>query len=293
MKKYEKFFISATKPLSGKYQYNDQFFLYPVDAKYNNELQNLLFYDIALEISTEGKEPYLRYSNQFEATDLGKQVTEIVHLLSVVTQFQIFEPCGPVEDSLLGFSKINCGDVKKGEIKFYQNKLLNSRSINEIIFPARIDELFDSYFSLDSNNRDIIRKSIYLFNEGVELEAEHKSLSFVSLVSSIETLIAASLKGTNKVTKKFKWFIKHFCGEIDDEYLNKLYDTRCRIVHDGYILLGDIRWDNNYNKLLGGNHDDYFIRKNLINISRSCLLNWMVFVAENNNILSLDDLFNQ
>ncbi|MBO8170218.1 MAG: hypothetical protein H0Z35_13745 [Thermoanaerobacteraceae bacterium] len=303
MKTYERFILSSTRPLFGQLRYRDVFQIHPLNYKKNDspgEIRRI--YDFILEISLEKGELYFRYSYPFGSMVPGKKVLEIVHLLSTISQFFIFNPRGPVCDELDGFTNNNYPQVKQGEIRYYQNRSVNDQTVEEIIFPKNAIEYLDFYFTLNSENKDIFRRSMFLFYSGVELEFTHRSLAYVSLISCIETLIAASLNKPSKkckccgqdilkISKKFKWFIKNFSGIDNISYINRLYSFRSKIVHGGYILISDKVWHDNYEDMIGGKGDDYFLRKNLIGIARACLLNWLRYVAKNNNNRSLNDLF--
>ena len=205
--------------------------------------------------------------------------------MSVILLYEIFDP--HLSDEIKEFTEIVYPDAPFGEPRFYQNRILNDRNINEIMLPKEIDMILENYFLLDSRSYKIFRYAVYLFYTGVQLERGYKSHSFISLISCIETLINASYPDENiscetcgqkvySVSKKFKHFIKKMSYVKDNAYLNRLYKMRCKLVHNGQILLSDRMWQEEYWDDLGSKEDDYFDRKNLIKISRECILNWLI-----------------
>jgi hypothetical protein len=126
-----------------------------------------------------------------------------------------------------------------------------------------ITELFDKYYSLDKGKIPSVINSMALVSQAKSLSSRMKSVSFILLVSAIETLIDLErvLSGQEvercskcktpkyKPTKNFIEFVKTYSKESGKEikvFLSNVYDIRSKISHAGNLLLGDavLDWDN-------------------------------------------------
>lgn len=144
----------------------------------------------------------------------------------------------------------------------------------EITFPDTIQKIISKYLELNQEKLKTIDTIVHLINNGIELETKMKSLSFLSFVSSIETLINLEYKGKNKeiefachdcqdiksspvqckrcgkpmwgISSKFYTFLKTYVAYGDESVkkYKRIYKVRSLLVHTGELLLGDehISW---------------------------------------------------
>lgn len=289
---YERLTIYTTKPVEGKYRYNDKFQIYPSRRK--PWQHGRYYYPVTLEMSFPQKgEHYFRFSNRYGSDQLTKQLIEMHHLLSVVTQFFFFghiKSKKPIER----FVNKSCEEIKKGNIKWYQDKALDDRNVEQFILPDYVESFFDAYFSLDADDLFVFRKACYLFYSGVELRSTNPSFSFASFVSAIETLMAHEAEppahckecGQPKYRLRagFRDFIlKYGYGGKNstegNKFSNKLYDYRSKILHAGQLLMGDMFWHAPDNDDDIVDLEESFLHKELLGATRICLVNWALMHA--------------
>ncbi len=303
--KYNRAIIYSTKPLSGKFYYRDIFRLLPSKRRYRNSQ-----FPIKLQYSV--KNPSANYPLDMkilkDRRDL--EVLEKIHLLSLFSQFYFYD-LGRKYMFIKKFSSMNLKDVPRGSIRFYQDLTLNDLSVIEIIFPEQIEEFLDKYYTLESDEKNVFRKAMYLFYIGIKLKNKHPSISFLCLISSIETLAQFDNKEQNKKVKescsqchsletsswkckecgnpiwgigtKFKKFILKYAymnkqTSSNNKFINKLYSTRSKISHFGAFLDSDLFWDD---RQFTVNWHESFLHKDLIAVTRLCLINWLILLGRN------------
>lgn len=152
----------------------------------------------------------------------------------------------------------------------------------EFELPDNIGYLLDMYYSLDSENQSAFLSSCSLFNQGLKLWAQHPSLSFAALVSSLETLIHADHKGEDvevcnecqqqrhRVSRKFVDFLRTYGSSSKEfpKYARKIYNVRCKILHTGQLFIADM--DSGSFDM-----DENEFRRTIIRTCRICLINWL------------------
>jgi len=286
----EKVRIFSKKPLHGLIKIEDKFQIYSEDMEIKEELPiSEREYPLILEIHVDPEEPYFRFGNPKGMGDLDRIIFEFVELITLIFKYFIwgYKHIETLENfSDQSFRKL----AKIGEPEFFQNLSRIDRSIKEILVPSYWEQAFEKYYNLESGEKQTARKALKLFYDGIKLEVEYSSFSFISMISAIENLISFYCKEVKikhcdqcgqpmfKVRKKFLKFIQEFTGKNDAEinkYLDKLYSLRSSIVHQGMLLLSDER------VLTGGleidpDKDDYWIRINTTLMTRTILINWIM-----------------
>jgi hypothetical protein len=106
-------------------------------------------------------------------------------------------------------------------------------------------------------------------------------------VSAIENLVSYDNNGKEDtckcgeikygVTRKFNTFVKQYLTASTEkeknEYVDKIYDTRSKIVHAGGLHIYDL--DQNFWDMWGKEElKDYLFLQNIESITRICLINW-------------------
>jgi hypothetical protein len=200
----------------------------------------------------------------------------------------------------------NFSNPKFDEVLFLNHKLYywydpvesKTKSIN---FPDTTNSILEKYFSLDKEALKIMNSAIYQFCNGLDLHHKMKSLSFFSIVSSIETLVnyefrkeeiefacdfCKSIKKSERVcskcgkptwgiTAKFREFLFKYVSDDPKakKMYNKIYDLRSKIAHTDYLI-------NNEN-FLNWNFSDKTEELSLrhleaIQLSRRSIVNWLL-----------------
>lgn len=136
-----------------------------------------------------------------------------------------------------------------------------------IDFPNTIDNILTSYFKLNDKELKIINSAMHQFCNGLDLFKTMKSLSFFSLVSSIETLVnlefknekiefecndCKTIKSSERhckkcgkpiwgISAKFREFLFTYVSNKPEskKVYNKIYGIRSKITHTEYLLYGD------------------------------------------------------
>ncbi len=282
----ERIILYSTKPLNGVYKFREEFQIFSSRRKPIQE--GRFYFPITLEFSySPSSKTYFRYGYPHGADDLTKKIIEYQHLLSVATQFFFFDFIKE-KNFRTKLTKSRAKKVGTGKIRWYQDKALDDRNVPEMIVPPYIDKFLEAYYSIDEKKRPALRKSMYLFYTGIELRGRYPSISFASLVSSIETLInlqkypsrPCNMCGQKifKVGERFRDFLKiyAFNGKMNREQkriINKIYGIRSKILHEGNLLLASKVWERG-SKDMNKRWDQSFIHKDLIEITRACIINW-------------------
>lgn len=191
-----------------------------------------------------------------------------------------------VANSIEGFASVE-GMKKIDELEI--NSYFNRRYISfDAVFdaPQNLTTLLDGYFGLSDEDKKAFLSSCALFEQGVEAWSMYPSLSFVGLVSCLETLINADNKGTkvetckecnqdrHRVVKKFRDFFQRYGNDSKEfkEYALKIYKYRSRVVHTGELFHGEVMPE----KFASGERIDVDeFRRSVIRTCRVCMVNWI------------------
>lgn len=146
----------------------------------------------------------------------------------------------------------------------------------EIKFPPYLEYAFDRYFSLDEDERETVRQCIGLLYEGIELFDSRRSVSLLSIVSSIEGMAKLDLQkyGNGEQlgpTKRFLRYLKAFVAGKSEEKFRRYYEKRCEITHEGVLFLSDIDLYGDIQK----QNEDWLLRLEILQAARIALYNWL------------------
>ena len=286
----EKVRLFSKKPLNGLIKMEDFFQIYTEETEINEELAiSKRVYPLILEIHVDQEEDYFRFGIPKGMGVLDRIISEFIELITLVLKYFIWGY--EFIETISEFSDQSSRKlVQVGEPTFFQNLGRIDRSIEELLVPDYWEQIIEKYYNLESEEKQVARKTLKLFYDGIKLEVEYPSLSFISMISVIETLISFYCKEIKtkpcgqcgqpmyKVRKKFLLFTQKYLGKDETglkKYLDKLYSLRSSIIHQGMLLLSDER------SLMGGHEidpeeDDYWIRINTTLITRTILLNWII-----------------
>ena len=146
----------------------------------------------------------------------------------------------------------------------------------EIKMPPYLDFVLDNYYSLKEEEKAVVRQCIGLLYEGVELFDTKRSVSLLSIVSSIEGMakLDHNIYGNGQQlgpTKRFVNYLKTYvAGKSEDKY-REYYNKRCEITHDGTLFLSDLDLYGDIHK----QDSDWRLRLEILQVARLALYNWL------------------
>ena len=286
----EKVRLFCKKPLKGLIKMTGFFQIYPEVNEFNEMIPiSERVYPMILEIHVDQKERYSRFGIPKGVADLDRIIYEFAELITLVLKYFIWGY--DFIETLQEFSDQSLRKLAKiGEPKHFQNLTRLDRTIDEILIPKYWEQVIERYYTLKSEEKQIARKVLKLFYDGIKLEVEYPSFSFISMISAIETLISFRCKEVKpekcgecgqlrySVTKKFILFTQKYLGTNEaglKKYLGKLYGLRSFIVHQGMLLLSDERYLTGEREL-DPKKDDYWVRINTTLITRKIMINWII-----------------
>lgn len=285
---HERVTIFTTKPVIGQYRFNDKFQIYPSKRKPINN--GRFSYPLNIEIAfPQQGEHYYRFGIPYGSDQLTKQIVEIQHLLSVVTQFFFFDHI-KAKNPIKRFINKTCTLIEIGNINWYQDKALDDRNVANFVIPEFMDQILEIYYALPKDILLTFRKACYLFYCGAELRSSNPSLSFASFVSAIETLMASEAKAPEscdtcgqpryRLSARFRDFIISFgyggkSSAGAKKFIDKLYGYRSKILHTGQLLLGDMFWHPVDEESMDKKWEESFLHKDLLGVTRVCLIKWL------------------
>ena len=177
----------------------------------------------------------------------------------------------------------------------------------EIHFSENMHLILTGFYGLNKKMKKAAISSAYLICNGMDLRTKMKSLSFLALISSIETLVnieySTKLKkiefecGDCKTIKespyncrkcgrpiwgiaaKFRGFLAEFIHDSEGSIkkYKKIYGIRSKLVHSGSLLLGDnyIDWSD-----INSPNSNWLLHLEAMQFSKLALVNWLI---ENRN----------
>lgn len=206
-------------------------------------------------------------------------IEEIDDLNNQTTHWTLRSYCYPgIADDLKILSFTNCNEyyeaVDSSRDYFTVNPNLDNNP--EIKIPPYLYYSFDRYYSLPSDERIVVRQCIGLLYEGVELFDTKRSVSLLSIISSIEGMAKLDLKKYGngekmKPTARFLRYLKTYvAGKSEDKYMI-YYQKRCDITHDGILFLGDLDLYGDIDK----QNEDWRLRLEILQVARLAFYNWL------------------
>jgi len=148
----------------------------------------------------------------------------------------------------------------------------------EIKIPPSLDTVIDRYYLLKDEERDVVRQCMGLLYEGVDLFDTNRSVSLLSIVSSIEGMAKQDWEKYGKGKKKrptdrFLRYLKTYVAGKSEDKFRKYYEKRCEITHDGSLFLSDLDLYGDIQK----QDADWHFRFEVLQAARMALYNWLRF----------------
>lgn len=332
--KYCRNIIFANAPLLKAYRYRDLFQLIPIYvsdkaplSRYASHFPAFLEYkvDMKEDVSPIFEKIIREKGLPKELLQLSKEVPvqnrirkEILHLMSVLTNFLFFE-----YSSMRGYWGIMAPfvDIDKLDqqtIERYNNQT-SSWFINAYVYPRLKDDLsieklseydeyyepvdkpmyyftvdpniennsqikipqyldfvLDRYYSMDEDLKSQISQCMGLLYDGIELFDTKRSVSLLSIISSVEgmALIDNKMYGQNpKLGAKSKTlrYLRNYVAGKSDEKFKAYYSKRCDITHEGVQFLGDIDPFGD----ISVQDEDWRFRLEIMQAARLAFYNWL------------------
>lgn len=166
-------------------------------------------------------------------------------------------------------------ETTKDPMKYYTNNP-HLAGNPEIKIPMGLDFVLDRYYSMNIDDRFIVAQCIGLLYDGIELFDTKRSVSLLSIVSSIEGMAKLDYNkyGTANglgPTARFLRYLKTYVAGRSEEKFRNYYEKRCSISHDGILFLSD--YDLYGNNLV--QDEDWLLRLEILQVARLALFNWL------------------
>lgn len=333
--KFYKVVIFSDNPLKTQFRFEDKFQIYPytsLNAPYSEKVK---LHPIALEywvdedIEIEVPEDFKGLEGIYKQSVVSMlPQTIILSLLSSMSNYRFYlpqikwqwfctipdgdnaeeannqksvagintywSPEGHKERQIDTFSHPDFPQMNfKANPEYFRNITLDENE--EIVFPEYISVALHNYYAIPDQIKQIVEAASSLINNGIALRGTMNSLSYISFISSIETLVDFEFKkdevkkceccGTSqyRVMGKFRDFIFKYVSTAEEtkKQLNEIYGLRSKIVHSGELLLADniYNWGDDIVR-----SEQWKIHLSAMQLCRVALTNWLLGAAKNENI---------
>ncbi len=281
--------LMSQKKIVGFYKYLDKFQIAPIpeDSPQNNWLIGKHPFILQYKFTKSSFRPLTDYRSK-------KIETEIINVLNVIFNCRIFKYSNSAKnDWVIEYidNKTICKFAQIGyysdlsNLKFLDYEFLDSQTYQPmeripekryynfqenfskyLELPSNIEALLWNYFNNNFGSKDKFNISCYWFLKSELVFETSKSLSFICLINSIESLqekaerckCGRAIDDTetcilcssplNGPTKKFAKYIIDNLPEMEEKYLKNLYDLRSGLTHGDFILKEDIESNFVFNK---------------------------------------------
>ncbi len=195
------------------------------------------------------------------------------------------------------FSDLKVEEIKRiDHMKFYTyDPNLDFDSNEDITFPSTIDELFNSYFSLDSESSSFIDSAALYTLSAIELKSIRSTLSLLASFTAMETMVNLEFKNIESekcetcgqlkysVARKFREYLLKYIGNSDSNKrkFNSYYKLRSKIVHQGQQLKTELLYANVPKE---EKHKEFLTRVEILQIGKLAIANWLL---DNNQIKNI------
>ncbi len=225
---------------------------------------------------------------------------EVNNIKSLWTTNLFYYPQISKEFYINEFSQVKISNIPlfdKQIYYFYKPEESTEKTIN---FPTDINEVIKNYKNLNHKDKIVCDSAIFLFCNGLDIYDNMKSLSFLSIVSSIETLVnyeylgekiefecgdCKTIKYSGRhchkcgrpiwgVSAKFREFLFKYVSDKKEakKMYTKIYELRSKIAHTDYLINGENygSWDfNDKTKEISMRHIE------AMQLGRRAITNWL------------------
>jgi hypothetical protein len=157
---------------------------------------------------------------------------------------------------------------------FTENPNLENNS--QIKIPPYLDLVLDRYYSMDEALKSKIAQCIGLMYDGIELFNTKRSVSLLSIISSVEGMALIDYKMYGQTpnlhaTSRTLRYLKNYVAGKSEERFKAYYSKRCDITHEGVQFLGDIDPFGD----ITVQDEDWRFRLEIMQAARLSLYNWI------------------
>jgi hypothetical protein len=251
------------------------------NVNYQNRIRNLL--SAISNYRFYFKTPSIEWMNEIPDTkpEPGKPLPPSKPGLATYYYYEMGQ-----ENFIDKFSSQNSADIRR--VKHPDCFMhIDTEGREEVQFSEHIDAAIHNYFALSGEERKVVDSAATLLCYGIDLLNSMKSLSYVALISSIETMVNHENKGVKidhckecsqelfKVMAKFRDYLFKYVtdNESTKKEINALYSIRSKIAHTGMLLLGD---DNIDWSTFDKQSDQWLTHIQVIQLARVSLTNWLL-----------------
>jgi hypothetical protein len=327
MKRFYRAVVFSSNPLKGHYKFEDKFQIYPLIGDNVPTNDKVKLFPVVLEYWVDKEDEVQVPAMFEEVKGIISKTTHstnhqkrILSLLSSLSNYRFIYPL----PELQWFTEIPSGEMteevnkqtSKGGINYFWYPEMQKESVitkfsepqfpniefskhpdcfihldidgeEPVKFTKFIDVALHNYFALADDAKEIVDSATSLICNGIDLRTKMKSLSFVSFVSSIETMVNYEFRdevvkkceacGTEqyRVMGKFREYLFKYASDNPDtkKEINDIYKLRSNIVHAGLLFLGDnkIDWSDDKKQ-----NDQWQTHIKVMQISRVSLTNWLL-----------------
>ena len=149
-------------------------------------------------------------------------------------------------------------------------------SAQELSFPQHIDFCLDRYYTSMGNTYMRTKHCLGLLTDGIALFDTKRSVSLLSIVSSIEGMafMDYEMYGEKKglgPKNRFIRYLKRYVSDKSTEKFEKYYKKRCSITHEGELFIGDLDIFSDSDE----QYKDWLFRLEIMQVARLALYNWL------------------
>lgn len=164
---------------------------------------------------------------------------------------------------------------------------LDSSKDDWFVFPSTLDQLFDSYYSLEEGVKEIVNAAIDYNVSAVELVQSKRTMSLLASFTALETMVNLEFKEQENekcetcgqvrfsVAKKFRSFLLKYIGDSTEnrKKFNGFYSLRSKIVHTGRLLKTE-RLFNQFPE--EEQNEEYIKRLEILQLGKLAVVNWLL-----------------
>lgn len=331
--KFYKIIAFCSSPVTGYLRFRDIFQLYPLDIPKAPKNDIIKEYPFILEYCLNEDGRILHDGELKDVNNILSSLTiqvnfqnQILNLLTAFSKFHFFIPRmhpqwfvrvdGMTEEEINNqtcvaglnlyqfpkpkdwlpiqeFSKISHNEIPaQKHPEYFQHFDLEGKE--PVTFSQFILAALHNYFLLSAEQKTSVDSALELINQAVKLRQTMKSLSFVALITSIETMVAIEYKNHEinkcklcgqdqyKIMGKFRDYLFEYATSSPDakKPINELYSLRSKIAHAGMLILGDGKFDLSPNP---SGDKQFNMHLEAMMLSKLSLINWILKRGEKEN----------
>lgn len=344
-RRYYSNIIFTTSPITGYYRYSDLFQIYPILFEDKVQFDKATHFPVIIEYWIDENEIKTVNNPMFDgieefisiSTLQNNWLHSLTRLLSVFTNHRFFlydreqawflplntqitdttpsnwgDKCYHYEGlkkklNISSFSQMELQEITRVKHStYFKNPNIDDHTI-DVTISEYTDLLFKAYQMLTIEERKYFDAAVTLICNGQDLKYKMKSISYLSFISSIETMSALQFKAKQDaikfqcnsckliksspytcpkcntpiwgISQQFKEYLSMYLSTDSNlnSVLNKIYGIRSKIVHSGQLLLGDafIDWDKQDQE-----KSEFDTLLSLMQYSKISICKWLILNAK-------------